>query len=77
MVFCIVKLTFETTLTFYMKAEAIFKVIFLQIIYRYIACVSDTIISCKDFFNVRDLDKNSVLSPILTFGTAPIFLYER
>ena len=22
----------------------------LQIIYRYIACVSDTIISCKDFF---------------------------
>ena len=29
------------------------------------------------FFNVRDLDKNSVLSPILTFGTAPIFLYER
>ena len=31
----------------------------------------------KYFFNVRDLDKNSVLSPILTFGTAPIFLYER
>ena len=25
----------------------------------------------KNFFNVRDLDKNSVLSPILTFGTAP------
>ena len=31
----------------------------------------------KIFFNVRDLDKNSVLPPILTFGTAPIFLYER
>ena len=31
----------------------------------------------KNFWNVRDLDKNSVLSPILTFGTAPIFLYER
>ena len=28
------------------------------------------------FFNVRDLDKNSVLSPILTSGTAPILLYE-
>ena len=31
----------------------------------------------KIFLNVRDLDKNSVLSPILTFGTTPIFLYER
>ena len=31
----------------------------------------------KNYFHVRDLDKNSVLSPIHTFGTAPIFLYER
>ena len=30
----------------------------------------------KIFFNVLDLDKNNVLSPILTFGTVPIFLYE-
>ena len=28
-------------------------------------------------FSYMNGDKNSVLSPILTFGTAPIFLYER
>ena len=45
-----VKLTFETTLILYMNAEAIFSVIFLQAILRCIVCVSDTIISCKEFF---------------------------
>ena len=73
-----VKLTFETTLIFlYKLCGPIFKSYFCR---PYIACiadVSDTIISCKDLFNVCDLDKNSVLSPILTFCTAPIFLYER
>ena len=30
----------------------------------------------KIFFYVCNLDKNNVLSPILTFGTAPFFLYD-
>ena len=72
-----VKLTFETALIFYMNAETYFKSYFCRP-YKDALPVSVTLsYLAKTFFNVRDLDKNSVLSPIFTFGTAPIYLYKR
>ena len=60
-----------------MKAEAIFQFIFCRPYKDALPMLVALSYLAKNIFNVRDLDKNSVLSLILTFGTAPIFLYER
>ena len=60
-----------------MNAKAIFKVIFCRPYKDALPVLVTLSYLAKIFFNVRDLDKHSILSPILSFGTAPIFLYER
>ena len=56
-----------------MNAEALFSVIFFAYTDALPMLVTLSYFA-KLFFNVCDLNKNSVLSPILTFGTAPHFL---
>ena len=59
---------------FYMNAEPYFKSYFCRPYKDALPVLVTLLHFAKIFFNVRDLDKNSVLSPILTFGTAPILL---
>ena len=69
-----VKLTFETTLIFIWTLRPYFKSYFCRPYKDALPVLVTLLHFAKIFFNVRDLDKNSVLSPILTFGTAPILL---